>query len=63
LSGYLLYYVGNEHTRALLSTMHWVLGVFAPLAYVLHRLARRKSAITPMGRDSFRRRRHQRSGD
>lgn len=57
LSGYLLYYVGEEHARALLSKTHWVLGVVAPLAYAVHRLVRRKSAGNAPHRDEFRRRR------
>ena len=59
LSGYLLYYVGQEHVRGLLSTTHWVLGAVAPLAYAVHRLARRKAPGSAQGRDAFRRR-HQR---
>lgn len=58
LSGYLLYYVGEERARGLISTLHWVLGVFAPLTYVAHRLILRKPAAAVPPRDNFRRRRH-----
>jgi len=60
LSGYLLYYVGEEHARAFLSAMHWIIGVVAPLAYVVHRLSRRQAAGPTLGRDVFRRRRRSR---
>lgn len=60
LSGYLLYYVGEERVRAFLSAMHWIIGIIAPLVYVAHRLARRQSSGTAQGRDVFRRRRHSR---
>lgn len=59
-SGYLLYYVGDERARSLLSMMHWVLGVIAPLTYGIHRLSRRKSMESVLSRDAFRRRRRQR---
>lgn len=57
LSGYLLYYVGEERARTVLSTMHWVIGIVAPLAYGAHRLARRPLPGSTTGRDAFRRRR------
>lgn len=57
VSGYLLYYVGDEHARAWLSTMHWVVGLVAPLAYVAHRIARRRATDPSQHRDEFRRRR------
>ena len=60
LSGYLLYYVGEERTRALLSAIHWLIGIVAPLAYVAHRLVRRQAPATTQRRDVFRRRRHSR---
>jgi hypothetical protein len=60
LSGYLLYYVGEERTRAFLSATHWLIGIAAPLAYVAHRLVRRHPSGSTQGRDVFRRRRHSR---
>lgn len=41
-SGYLLYYVGGEDARPLISVIHWVIGLCLPLVYLLHR--RRKKA-------------------
>jgi hypothetical protein len=40
LSGYLLYYVGEEHLRATISAAHWILGLLLPLIYLTHRLAK-----------------------
>jgi hypothetical protein len=37
LSGYLLYYLGNEHLRAITSWLHWSTGLACPLAFVAHR--------------------------
>lgn len=53
LSGYLLYYVGEEQARAILSALHWIIGIVAPLAYLAHRWGRQQLP----GRASFRRRR------
>lgn len=36
LSGYLLYYVGDEERRALISVAHWLPGIIMPLALLLH---------------------------
>ena len=41
LSGYLLYYVGEESTRQGISLLHWILGLLIPLAYLTHRLAKK----------------------
>lgn len=51
LTGYLLYYAGDEDLRNLLSVMHWGLGLGLPLAYLAHRLIRRapaRSAVQEM---------------
>ena len=37
LSGYLLYYAGDEGLRAVTSVLHWGLGLAAPLAFAWHR--------------------------
>lgn len=37
LSGYLLYYAGDERMRAFVSVLHWGLGLAAPLAFAWHR--------------------------
>jgi hypothetical protein len=39
ISGYLLYYVGNDTARAILSILHWVIGLGCPLAFVWHRFS------------------------
>ncbi|USI74808.1 hypothetical protein [Sphingomonas morindae] len=41
-SGYLLYYVGDEATRATLSLAHWSLGLAALPLFLLHRVAPRR---------------------
>jgi hypothetical protein len=41
VSGYFLYYVGDERSRQILSLTHWILGLFLPLAYLVHRLAKK----------------------
>ena len=40
-TGYLLYYVADEPARQTISVFHWVLGLLLPLAYLLHRLAKK----------------------
>jgi hypothetical protein len=41
LSGYLLYYLGNEHLRATASLLHWSTGLASPVALAAHRLRAR----------------------
>jgi hypothetical protein len=41
VSGYLLYYVGNDRARGIVSLTHWILGLAIPLAYLTHRIAKR----------------------
>jgi len=41
LSGYLLYYVGDEAAREWISRLHWIIGLSLPALYVTHRLAAR----------------------
>jgi hypothetical protein len=52
VSGYLLYYVGNDTARSILSVSHWGTGLAFPLLYWAHRLRRgpRKSAHKRAGR-------------
>jgi hypothetical protein len=38
LSGYLLYYLGDENVRARISQLHWGIGLTIPLAFAAHRL-------------------------
>jgi hypothetical protein len=49
LTGYLLYYVGNEEDRSWVSLVHWLLGVALPVVFIIHyrrgrRLARMSAA-------------------
>jgi hypothetical protein len=41
LSGYFLYYVGDDRSRQIISKTHWILGLLLPLAYLIHRLAKK----------------------
>jgi hypothetical protein len=41
LSGYLLYYVGDDRIRPLISATHWVVGLACPVFFAWHRLRRR----------------------
>jgi hypothetical protein len=46
VTGYLLYYLGDERLRAATSLVHWIVGLGCPLAFAVHRiqwLALRKS--------------------
>lgn len=42
LTGYLLYYAGGDELRAVISPLHWVVGLGAPVLFILHRFAREK---------------------
>jgi len=42
LSGYLLYYVGNENARSVVSILHWGIGLATPICFAFHRLRVRK---------------------
>jgi len=42
LSGYLLYYAGGDEARAVISPLHWIVGLGAPALFVLHRFARER---------------------
>lgn len=39
LTGYLLYYVGDEKARPILSILHWGLGLACPVFFLWHRLS------------------------
>jgi hypothetical protein len=41
VSGYLLYYLGNEDARAITSIVHWGVGLAVPIAYSAHRVSPR----------------------
>jgi len=40
LSGYLLYYVGDDAAREFISKGHWIIGLASPLPFLLHWLVR-----------------------
>ena len=44
VTGYLLYYLGDENLRAASSILHWAIGVSALIIFLCHRRWRRKSA-------------------
>ncbi|HEX4050992.1 MAG TPA: hypothetical protein VHY19_08960 [Steroidobacteraceae bacterium] len=51
LTGYLIYYVEADRPLATLLQLHWVMGLFAPLGFLLHRglrwrLGARRAAAT-----------------
>ncbi|MDR3506604.1 MAG: hypothetical protein P4L64_01775 [Caulobacteraceae bacterium] len=39
VSGYLLYYAGDDSLRAKVSLIHWIIGLGAPVLFLWHRLA------------------------
>lgn len=39
LSGYLLYYVGDDKARSILSILHWGIGLAAPVLFLWHRIS------------------------
>ena len=45
ISGYLLYYVGNEELRAATSFTHWLIGLIVPIGFLAHRLKRRQNSL------------------
>jgi hypothetical protein len=46
LSGYLLYYVGDDRFRPVISALHWVVGLACPIFWVCHRLKRQAAHST-----------------
>ena len=46
ISGYLLYYVGDDDVRAVLSVLHWASGLAAPALFLVHRFQRSPSVAT-----------------
>ena len=46
VTGYLLYYAGDENTRPLISAAHWILGLAVPALLVWHIVSGRKLART-----------------
>lgn len=54
LTGYGLYYFGDERLRSWTSWLHLVVGLALPLALVLHIRSGRRSDVTPIRRQSQR---------
>ena len=48
VSGYLLYYLGDEDLRAIVSVLHWSIGLASPIALIAHGLTRRHRAAVRM---------------
>lgn len=44
VSGYLLYYLGDDRLRTGTSVLHWGLGLGTPIAFLMHRLARNRAS-------------------
>jgi membrane protein YdbS with pleckstrin-like domain len=42
VTGYLLYYVGDDRVRPLISAVHWTVGLACPLVFLWHRVKFRK---------------------
>ena len=53
LSGYLLYYVGDDRIRPLISVLHWGIGLACPAFFAWHRLRGRAIRPTIERRDSM----------
>lgn len=45
LSGYMLYYVGDEAVRDWTSIIHWVIGLALPAVFVWHYIGRSKAKV------------------
>ena len=41
-TGYLLYYVGDDHWREIVSLIHWIIGLGGPAAFLWHRFIKPK---------------------
>lgn len=39
-TGYLLYYVANDHARSIISAIHWIVGLSCPIFFFWHRWSR-----------------------
>lgn len=46
LSGYLLYYLGEDELLSTVALLHWAVGLVLPLPFVIHRFARSISSGT-----------------
>ena len=43
VTGYLLYYVGDDRSRSFISIAHWGVGLICPLLYGVHRIRKRSA--------------------
>jgi len=50
LSGYLLYYTGNEDVRSIMSVLHWGIGLASPICLGFHRLRFQKRRLSQVDR-------------
>jgi len=50
ISGYLLYYVGDEQVRAVASITHWAIGLIVPIGFFAHRYRRSRQSGVPGGK-------------
>lgn len=49
VSGWCLYYVGDDAVRSLISGLHWVVGLAGPLIVVAHVRGRRSAGVSSAG--------------
>ncbi len=52
VSGYLLYYLGDDALRPIVSALHWGIGLACPAAFFLHRIRRRRRSKHDAQRNS-----------
>ena len=45
VTGYLLYYVGDDRARAVVSILHWGIGLAGPVFFALHRVELRRGRL------------------
>jgi hypothetical protein len=50
LSGYLLYYIGTEDVRSVVSVLHWGIGLASPICLGFHRLRFQKRGMSLVDR-------------
>jgi hypothetical protein len=63
VTGYLLYYVGDESARDLIAWAHWGIGIALPLPFLLHALRGRTARPADAGREQHHRRHAHAEGD
>lgn len=50
-SGYLLYYAGGDETQAIVSVVHWGIGLAVPLTFLVHRFRKPVPLRSRIGAD------------